>query len=290
MWTYKNGNVEVTIHDDGTKERKWEGEMQVDFPESIDVKITDYCQMGCPMCHESSTANGQHGDLDKLIEVLDQLPKVGIELAIGGGNPLDHPDLMNFLWTLKNRGFIPNLTINQGHLKKHLDQIKTIIDEKLAYGIGISIIHDDFKYVNEIADYTDNFVAHLILGVHKPEILDKLNNRKVLLLGYKDFGFGVEHHKRHPEIDEIIMDWYRHIHKYLGKRHLSFDNLAIDQLNLKRCFTESGWNKFYQGDDFTISMYIDAVKQEYAPTSRSNNRVSINDSSLINFFKQHGKV
>jgi hypothetical protein len=37
-------------------------------------------------------------------------------------------------------------------------------------------------------------------------------------------------------------------------------------------------------DDFTHSLYLDAVKQEYAPTSRSPRRVIMSDMSLLDFF------
>jgi hypothetical protein len=170
--------------------------------------------------------------------------------------------------------------------------IKMLIDEKLMYGVGVSITSNNWKYVNEIANYTPNFVAHLILGIHKPDILEHLEGRKVLLLGYKDFGFGIDYHKQHPEVDTIISEWYRAIHPMIGKRHLSFDNLAIEQLNLRRCFTDKGWSKFYMGDDATYTMYIDAVMQKYAPTSRSNDRVSFDEMDLLTYFNKlrNGKL
>ena len=96
---YKNGNTTVTIMNDGTKIREYENTAKIVHPESIDIKITDYCDMGCSYCHESSTTKGIHGDLNKLLEVISELP-AGIELAIGGGNPLSHPNHVEFLQEL----------------------------------------------------------------------------------------------------------------------------------------------------------------------------------------------
>ena len=93
---YKNGNTTTAIFSNGTKIRSYEGTPIYDHPESIDVKITNYCDLNCAFCHEKSNLEGQHADLDRLLEVLSELPK-GVELAIGGGNPLDHPDLVRFL-------------------------------------------------------------------------------------------------------------------------------------------------------------------------------------------------
>ena len=65
---------------------------------------------------------------------------------------------------------------------------------------------------------------------------------------------------------------------------VSFDNLAIEQLDVKRLFTNKGWDKFYMGDDFCSTMYIDAIKQNYAPTSRSSDRRSFDQYTLLEYF------
>jgi organic radical activating enzyme len=288
LYQYQNGNTHITLLEDGTKIREFdESEFPVsEFPESIDVKISDYCNLGCQYCHESSTINGKHADLNKLLDVLSVLPK-GTELALGGGNPLDHPDLISFLRELKSREIISNITINQGHLISYHNLIKQLIEEKLVYGIGISLTSNNWKGVDYIMSISSNIVFHIILGVHKHIILEELKNRynnpKVLLLGYKKWGFGIQHHNK--EIDNEIKRWNMYLPLYIHKMILSFDNLAIEQLELKRFFTKSGWDKFYMGDDFVHTMYIDGVKQEYAPTSRNGNRISFDTMRLLQYFK-----
>lgn len=287
---YNNGNTTVTIMNDGTKIREYENAPEILHPESIDIKITDYCDMGCAYCHESSTTNGVHADLNKLLEVIDELP-AGVELAIGGGNPLSHPNLVKFLQALKAKGIIANLTINQGHLKTYQDMIVYLIRYELVKGVGISITNNNFNHIKPLMHITDNIVYHLIAGVNKVEVIEnliELGNCKVLVLGYKLFGFGVKYHSK--EVDVELKKWYKALPKLIGKCTLSFDNLAIEQLKVKRLFTHEGWNKFYMGDDFCFTMYIDAVKQEYAPTSRSKNRKSFTEYSLINYFsKERGR-
>lgn len=284
---YQNGNTFVSIHSDGTKVREYSGQPSVAHPESIDVKITDYCDMGCNYCHESSTTSGIHGDLDKLLHILSGLP-AGVELAIGGGNPLSHPGLVKFLQKLKTRGIIANLTVNQGHLKTYQGLLTYLIKEELVHGLGISITSNNFTYVKPLLELTRNIVYHLIAGVSKVEVVEKLmelGECKVLLLGYKLFGFGVRHHS--SVVDSELKRWYKALPGLLGKCTISFDNLAIEQLKVKRLLTHDGWEKFYMGDDFCFTMYIDAVKQEYAPTSRSSDRASFNSFSLIDYFVKH---
>lgn len=284
---YQNGNTVVTIMDDGTKIREYEGLAETIHPESIDVKITDYCDMGCAYCHESSTTKGVHGDLNTLHEVLSELP-AGVELAIGGGNPLSHPNLVEFLQALKRKGIIANLTVNQGHLKTFQDMITYLIKDGLVKGVGISITSNNFNYIKPLLGITDNIVYHIIAGVNKVDVIDKLiglGNCKVLILGYKFFGFGVDFHSK--DVDIELKRWYKKLPTFIGKCTLSFDNLAIEQLKVKRLFTHEGWEKFYMGDDFTFTMYIDAVKQEYAPTSRSNKRKSFEKCTLIEYFSEN---
>lgn len=284
---YFNGNTKVSIYEDGTKVREHDGNPKIIHPESIDVKITDYCDLGCLYCHESSTKLGRHADLNKLLDVISELP-AGVELAIGGGNPLSHPDLVSFLYKLKERGLIANLTVNQGHLKNYQDLLIFLLKEDLIKGLGISITSNNFKHIKPLSDISSNIVYHLIAGINDITIIDKLmelGDCKVLILGYKKFGFGINYHNE--EIDSKIINWKKNLHTYIGKAVLSFDNLAIEQLNVKRLFTHEGWKKFYMGDDFCFTMYIDAVKQEYAPTSRSIERESFKEKILLEYFKNN---
>ena len=186
---YQNGNTTVIIYEDGTKIREYDNTPEIYFPESLDVKITNYCDLGCKYCHENSTIKGEHADLEKLKAVLISLP-AGVELAIGGGNPLDHPNLIEFLIWCQERGLICNITVNQRHLKKHLATLETLIEEKLIYGLGISIVNNHYREIEYLKTLTNNIVYHLIAGVNNVSELDSLNsigNCKVLILGYKNF-------------------------------------------------------------------------------------------------------
>lgn len=284
---YQNGNTFVTLMSDGSKIREYEDTPFIVFPESIDVKITNYCDMGCSYCHESSTIKGLHGDLNKLLEVIEPLPR-GVELAIGGGNPLSHPNLVEFLQILKDRGLIANITVNQGHLKTYQDLLLYLIKEDLVKGVGISIVNNNFNYIKPLLEVTNNIVYHVIAGVNEIEVINKLiplsKECKVLILGYKVFGFGVQFYS--DSTLSNLKHWYKSLYRYFNNCTLSFDNLAIEQLKVKRLLTKEAWNSFYMGDDFTYTMYIDAVNQEYAPTSRSKQRVSFHQNTLIEFFNK----
>ena len=74
---YQNGNYTVTIDTrNGTKIRENDLDFfEAAFPESMDIKITNRCNMNCPMCHEDSKCDGAHGDKGRCHE---QEPARGI--------------------------------------------------------------------------------------------------------------------------------------------------------------------------------------------------------------------
>jgi hypothetical protein len=273
LYKYQNGNVLVSIFDDGTKIQEWpddEAPAPI-YPNSMDVKITNKCNLGCKFCHEMSVPDGKHADLSDLLEILEDLP-AGTELALGGGNPLEHPWLKSFLMVCQDWEFIPNLTVNGKHVEKYADLLNTLIDERLIYGLGVSIEDDfDFAIMDKIHNVS-NVVYHVIAGVNDYTILDKIKDRmgKVLVLGYKDVGRGITNHS---ELTDVLQsEWFGHIKLYIHRLHMSFDNLAVKQLDIKSYLSPEEWDEFYMGTDGQFTMYIDAVSQEFAVSSTSVTR------------------
>ncbi len=271
---YVNGNTIVSIYSDGTKVRKYSGIPHPLFPETIDLKITNRCNNGCLYCHEKSSLTGKHCDTAELYEKIGALP-AGIELAIGGGNPIEHPALIEILQYARGRGLIPNITINQRDGAKI-----NVLD--LVYGLGVSL--DGTMFPPKLSD---NMVCHVIAGIAPFPFIKQLVTcgYRVLILGYKQYGFGNDYYSaRKDSIRRGIAELKMRISEIVGCGIISFDNLAIEQLDIKRLFTPDGWKSFYMGDDFCFSMYIDAVEQEYAPTSRSNNRTAWGNLSISEYF------
>lgn len=282
---YLNGNVTVTLFDNGTKIQEWDDNegAHPDYPNSMDIKITNYCNAGCSYCHEKSTINGKHADLEYLLTILKDLPK-GTELAIGGGNPLDHPKLLEFLIECKTLGIIPNLTINYKHIspvyltfkQEYVDLLNKLLNQQLIYGLGISIPDDFEDYVINQFDKKDNIVYHVIAGVNELSILSKIKEspvKKCLILGYKQYGRGETYYSE--EVKDCLEDWSCNLGQYIKKIHLSFDNLSLKQLNIKQYLTDEEWDKFYCGTDGAFTMYIDAVEQKYAMNSTNPNKYDL---------------
>jgi hypothetical protein len=260
---YQNGNCAVTLHDDGTKIREYQGVPHPLFPESIDFKITNKCNIGCDFCHEESIKEGDHADFLWIINTLQGLPK-GVEIAIGGGNPFEHPYLDDLLDWLKSVGLVANITINAKHLDENtVPKIKEYRANSLIHGLGISYTSSLLIAEQIFENVIDkNTIIHFIAGIHSPHDLLGLKNVKCLVLGYKNFGRGSGR-----QVD--LGAWEYWIPEIIANRHVAFDNLALKQLNIKNRVSEYVWKKHYMGNDGQFTMYIDAVKRQYAASSVS---------------------
>lgn len=284
--SYVNGNTNVEIYSDGTKIRSCEGEPHPLYPESMDCKITNYCDnpLCAKWCHEMSNQDGKHADLVLGLKLLEDFPS-GCELAIGGGNPLSHPDLRMFTKELSSRGVICNLTVNSYHVKSHRGQLFELIDKQYIKGVGISYFRRYIEDCDAVVSGTPNAVFHLILGVHTVEdlrlIIERYKNPKVLLLGFKQYGNGATFYN--PKVEAVLYQWYTNIFAFFNTENLvlSFDNLAIKQLNLRRLFPKEEWEKFYMGDDGTFTMFLDLVERNYTTSSTSSKRFNLGEEDTI---------
>lgn len=289
---YRNGNYICMLDlDNGTKIRyNNEDELVPEFPESMDILISKRCDMGCPMCHEKCTPNGAEADIMSP-SFIDKLHPY-TELALNGNSPL-HPDLVPFLEKCKRLKLVPSLTVNQKTFMENIDLLYELCHDKLIYGLGVSLgdISDTDvanEFVNAIKRFP-NAVIHVINGIVTMDELFMLSymGLKILILGYKNFGRGVDFYGYHGL--EIICnqnDLYNQlpeIVEYSWFNTVSFDNLALAQLDVKRLMSEDEWRRFFMGEDGTATMYIDMVNKQFAKSSTSTRRYDMMDNVVDMF-------
>ena len=274
---YRNGNYNVAIFDDGTKIRYNDLDCLIpEFPESMDMKISNYCPFGCPMCHEKSSEDGEYGKIlhHPFIKTLHS----GTELALGGGAVTYHPDLIPFLEELKEQGILPSITINQREWEE--TKIDYLINNQLIYGLGVSFTNVDDEVWDKILSYP-NAVVHLIAGYHSRDVFEYFANKgaKILILGYKNWGRGEDYFKNYSNQIMVRMRELKEILPTLFTRCkvVSFDNLSIKQLDIRTVIGEEKWKEFYMGDDGQYTMYVDMVKQECAKSSTSPDRFPLSE-------------
>ena len=267
--SYINGNYKTTIYSDGTRIRETEeNEFIPAFAENCDIKITDSCNMGCSFCHEGSTPDGKHGDIlnPKFLSTFHPYQ----EIAVGGGSVFEHPDLIPFLENLRKQKVIANITVHQVHFMQNLELIKKLQEEKLVYGVGVSVSAPTEDLIKALMS-VPNTVCHVINGIWNERVAEMMadKNLKVLILGYKELRRGNEYIAAHDEIVASNKKWlYDSLEKLLKRfKLISFDNLSIEQLEVKRLLSDEEWETFYQGDDGTSTFYIDAIEQKFAQSS-----------------------
>jgi hypothetical protein len=125
-------------------------------------------------------------------------------------------------------------------------------------------------------------VIHTINGILSPsdyEIL-KDNNLKVLILGYKHLRRGNDYYAlNHIHVQQLQAWLYNNLKEMLNHFEVvSFDNLAIEQLDVKRLLSDEDWNEFYMGDDGTMTFYIDMVEGTFGKNSLATERYPIMDN------------
>lgn len=271
---YKNGNYYIEIYNDGTKYRlAKDNNLKPKFPESIDLKITNYCDLGCPMCHENSTIEGKHANLK---HPFFKTLKAGTELAIGGGNPLSHPELEEFLKRMNKQGILCNMTVNQRHFMLEYPRLKRLSESGLITALGVSLADSKDEEFIKLFKTINNAVMHVIIGLFNNDDYENLKDKglKLLMLGYKQYGRGKVYYS--DDIKKNINWLYMSIQEI--SKHFkitSFDNLGIVQANMRRFFTTKDWNTYYMGDDGGFTMYIDVVKESFAASSISDKRYKL---------------
>ena len=292
--TYRNGNYDVHFNrSNGTKIRENELDFfDPEFPESFDLKLTNCCRHNCSMCHENSTPDGKHGDIlnAKFIDTLHPYT----ELALGGGNPLEHPDLEAFLYKCKEKDLIPSMTVHQSDFIDNIDLLRRYRDEKLIYGLGVSISYVTDELIELLQEFP-NAVCHIIAGVATEAVINKLahNNLKILILGYKIFRRGEDlYNKNASNIDFLIQYMYDILPQMIEEKWfntISFDNLAIEQLEPNRLMSEQEYAEFFMGTDGSHTLFIDLVKEEFAVGSTATERFPLLDN-IVDMFRKVREV
>lgn len=307
MYRYANGNYDVAIYRDGTvvREADHDDPLLPIWPEAFDIKITNYCDAGCAWCHEGSTKKGMHSWklLDKgssqgmWNKMRGDLPK-GVEIAIGGGNPLDHPELLPWVRLVREQGYVPSMTVNSQHLLSYGDKLAEV--RPYLYGLGVSYNPFHLDRINAVAD--ENTIVHFILGVHSTQeirhALNRLKTKKILLLGYKSIRRGSSY-RLDTEFGESKVDrelqqskfFIEHLFDdmrvlYRMGAHIAFDTLAVQQMGMKDFVPPDMWDKGYMGDDGQFTFFVDCVAGNFAKSSSSTKRYPIGWKTIREMFEE----
>lgn len=274
---YKNGNAQITLYADGTRIIRTEDDiLNFEYPLNNDITITHKCDGGCPYCYLGCTENGKHADIlsYKFFDTL--LP--GTECAINL-NDMSHPQLLAFLGKMKNKGIVVNGTINQKHFMKYWKDLYMLTMQGLIHGVGVSLTAPN-EELFKVLHYFPNAVVHVINGIVSEGDIMKMEGQgiKLLILGYKALRRGEAYlTANNDEVAKRQKFLYDYIAGEPKFKAISFDNLAIEQLDARRIVTDEQWEMMYQGEEGSATFAIDLVDGTFAVSSSETKTFPIMD-------------
>lgn len=287
--TYKNGNTITTIYNDGTKTHfTKDDEFDFAFSECHDISISRCCDNGCEFCYYDCSPTGKHGELTGWNFFDTMRPYT--EIAINIQRPMPNT-LLTFIYKMFRKNIIVNITINQNHFmdEDFWDRINYWIELGYIKGIGISLTDPTQDgFIEKVKQYP-NAVVHVVAGILNPEDLTPLMGRglKLLILGYKTTGRGSDYLcNNHQMISDNIFWLSSALDEVIdGFEVVSFDNLALDQLNVKSKVSKEEWDMMYAGEDGTNTFAIDLVDGTFSRNSMSQIKYTIGDKTIDEMFE-----
>lgn len=83
-------------------------------PELLDISITQWCDRECFRCYRRANTSGKHMKLGHYRQIMEQAHNLPVmQVALGGGNPNQHPDFCEILkMTREEYCIVPSYTTN----------------------------------------------------------------------------------------------------------------------------------------------------------------------------------
>jgi len=247
---------------------------KAEFPELVDLKITDFCHHNCPFCYQGSTPQGEHADHNDISAALSHLSDIKVfEVAIGGGEPTYHPKFVSILEEASRLGIVPNFSTRSLDWLRDPKKWVPIIDVigSFAYSVQSSKDVQELATLMKYNGIRQSKVSiQYVMGSTSiwefRTIVEEVSKSdfNLTLLGYKTPGDGRSFNKNETT------NWIK-IVKENYDRDSYYTPITIDTALAKEYEELLKMNQVpkitYHTQEGKFSMYVDAVEGKIGPSS-----------------------
>jgi len=114
------------------------------------ITITKKCNLNCPICYEDSSYFGENVEKDKIFKTLEIISDINVfHVSFGGGEPLLHPNLIEFGEYARKLNLIPTITTNGTLINEDFVKRCKNIFGRINISIDITKDHRDNSVNNE---------------------------------------------------------------------------------------------------------------------------------------------
>ncbi|MPM03409.1 hypothetical protein SDC9_49676 [bioreactor metagenome] len=141
------------------------------IPELADISISNHCSKGCSFCYRNSKPDNSFmstEDYELIMKNLKHSQSGSVfQVALGGGEPLEHPNIVDILDITRSYDVVPNFTTNGIFLtKKIADNIKGKVG-----AVAVSLTNFD--------DYSESNIELLINSEIRTNIHFVVDNQNI---------------------------------------------------------------------------------------------------------------
>lgn len=273
------------IEENGYSEPLWSSK----GPELIDISITNWCDKGCSICYKNSNTHAHHMSLSKYEAIMVQAQKMNVlQVALGGGNPNQHPDFSEILRITREKyGIVPSYTTNGRGLDRDILEASA----KFCGAVAVSAyepyeeIHNAIRLLSHYGIKTN---VHFILTSKSvlcavewlkcpPSFLEKIN--AIIFLNYKPVG-KYKDYKLLLRNNKDTKCFFNLAVSHKRKFNVGFDSCLVSGL-AKFTKTDSIFYDFCDSGRF--SMYISEELKMYPCSFMTDGYegIRINDDNIL---------
>lgn len=204
-------------------------------PELLDIAITNWCDKECSFCYRKSHSLGIHMEFSDYKTIIDVAKESGVhQVALGGGNPNQHPEFVDFLEYTYKSEIVPNYTTNGRGLTDSVlqasslfcgavavsayapydeteDAIKKLLNSKIKTNVHFLL---DSRSINRAIKWLTN----------PPDFLDGIN--ALIFLNYKPVGRKL-FEKRLLKYSPLVQEFLNLATSNVSKFKIGFDACCV---------------------------------------------------------------